>query len=237
MDFEKIKHILLYESNDKILDFLKTIPIIEMHNYDEHAIFFDTQTFRVFLSPTYSAIFSTQNTLQFEIQFERCEFLKELLNNYKQSLVNESTTIEYNKAHSFKDLNIDLLDLQLACQNKFDASHLVNFLDLKEELNYIIIGQYKKIFDFQLVPIGFTIIEKLRKRVYHIVFFCAQKGYGKYLMQYVKSKLCRKGCILDLNSVKTAKEFYLKQHFVLAGADNLMVYKQLKGGWLTFFQI
>jgi len=113
----------------------------------------------------------------------------------------------------------DLKNLVLACQNSKDFD--IEFLEQLQKdsdkhlyNNYTIYAQY-----IGSSPIGFCFIHTTVKG-YRIEVLCSRKGYGKYLLNYIKDDLCKEHCFISLSSVKSAEEFYIKNGFTINGSED-----------------
>jgi hypothetical protein len=124
-------------------------------------------------------------------------------------LYKSPSSITFKRSNSFLSLGFDKNSLDLACQKIFDSKWLLNTYSIKHR-GYLFYGMYK---DEQ--PVGFSIVQldPFVTNVYEIDIFCAQKGYGKYLMRFIQKDLCASKCSIILSSVPSAFEFYRKMGF------------------------
>jgi len=117
-------------------------------------------------------------------------------------------------------LGFDDLTMSSLCHHKFDHGEKISTQYGHTDESYFFYGMFRG-----TEPLGFAVLFQEDAKSYVIDFFCALKGYGKFLMRHIQHDLCSSKCSISLFSVTSAFNFYQKMGFTTTG-NNIYVYKR-----------
>ena len=139
-----------------------------------------------------------------------------------RGLYKSPVSLTFRRSHNLESLGIGLDEIFSACQKFWDDEYIEEYIldkfgysSTTTTTEFLCYGMYNND-----VAIGFAVVKHIVAKNYYIEYFCASKGYGKFLMRHIQHDLCASGCSINLYSVASAGPFYKKMGFVTrAGED------------------